>query len=85
LLDAVPSGSYLVVSDTAADIVAESARRYNQRLGRVRQRRRSKGEFAEFFAGLDLVEPGVVPLPEWRDTATPGENVPAYAAIGRKP
>jgi hypothetical protein len=89
LLDAVPSGSYLVVSDTAADIdaeaVAESARRYNQRLGGVRQTRRTKEEFTEFFAGLELIEPAVVPLPEWRATAKPGQRIPAYAAIGRKP
>jgi hypothetical protein len=88
LLDAVPPGSYLVVSDTAADIdteaVAESARRYNQRLGSLRQTRRTRTEFARFFEGLDLVEPGVVPLPGWRAQASPGQNIPAYAAVGRK-
>jgi S-adenosyl methyltransferase len=89
LLDAVPSGSYLVVSDTAADIdaaaVAESARRYNQRLGAVRQTRRNQAEFSRFFAGLDLVEPGVVPLPQWRLEPAARERIPAYAAVGRKP
>jgi S-adenosyl methyltransferase len=89
LLDAVPPGSYLVVSDTAADIeaeaVAESARRYNQRLGSVRQTRRTKAEFTRFFDGLDLVDPGVVPLPGWRGVASPGHHIPAYAAVGRKP
>jgi O-methyltransferase involved in polyketide biosynthesis len=88
LLDAVPPGSYLVVSDTAADInaqaVAESARRYNQRLGSVRQTRRTRAEFARFFEGLDLIEPGVVPLPQWRAPATPGQAIPAYAGVGRK-
>jgi hypothetical protein len=88
LLDAVPAGSYLVVSDTAADIdaavVAESARRYNQRLGTVRQTRRTKDEFARFFTGLELVEPGVVPLPEWRAITPRDHHIPAYAAVGRK-
>jgi hypothetical protein len=88
LLDAVPAGSYLVVSDTAADIdadvVAESARRYNQRLGAVRQTRRTKDEFTRFLAGLELVEPGVVPLPEWRAITARGNHIPAYAAVGRK-
>jgi len=88
LLDAVPPGSYLVVSDTAADIeadaVAESARRYNQRLGSVRQTRRTRPEFARFFESLELVDPGVVPLPEWRPVATLGHSIPAYAAVGRK-
>jgi hypothetical protein len=89
LMDAVPAGSYLAVSDTAADIdaeaVAESARRYNQRLGSVRQTRRSKAEFTRFFDGLDLLDPGVVPLPEWRAVPAPGQRIPAYAAVGRKP
>jgi S-adenosyl methyltransferase len=88
LLDAVPAGSYLVVSDTAADIeaeaVAESARRYNQRLGSVQQTRRTRAEFGRFFQGLDLVDPGVVPLPEWRAMASPTHHIPAYAAVGRK-
>jgi hypothetical protein len=88
LLDAVPPGSYLAVSDTASDIdaevVAESARRYNQRLGPVRQTRRTRAEFARFFEGLDLVEPGVVPLPRWRALASPSQRIPAYAAAGRK-
>ena len=89
LMDAVPPGSYLALSDTAADIdaeaVAESARRYNQRLGAVRQTRRSKAEFSRFFEGLDLLDPGVVPLPEWRAIGRPGQRIPAYAAVGRKP
>ena len=88
LLDAVPPGSYLAVSDTASDIdaqaVAESARRYNQRLGSVRQTRRTREDFTRFFDGLELVDPGVVTLPEWR-AAAPGQRIPAYAAVGRKP
>jgi hypothetical protein len=35
-------------------------------------------------AGLDLVEPGVVPLPRWRGAANPAQNIPAYAGVGRK-
>jgi hypothetical protein len=89
LLDAVPSASYLVVSDTAADIdakvVAESARRYNERLGSVRQTRRTKEEFNRFLEGLDLVDPGVVAPAQWRGPATDGQRIPAYAAVGRKP
>jgi len=88
LMDAAPPGSYLALSDTAADIdadaVAESARRYNQRLGAVRQTRRSEAEFTRFFEGLDLLDPGVAPLPQWRAPARPGQRIPAYAAVGRK-
>jgi len=45
---------------------------------------RTRAEFSRFFDGLDLVEPGVVPLPRWRALAGPGQRIPAYAAVGRK-
>ena len=45
---------------------------------------RSGAEFARFFDGLDMVEPGVVPLAEWRALADPAHTIPAYAGIGRK-
>jgi S-adenosyl methyltransferase len=41
-----------------------------------------------FSPGLDLVEPGVVPLVTWRpDGGTPSDPLAAhsYAAMGRKP
>jgi hypothetical protein len=41
---------------------------------------------AAFFDGLDLVEPGVVPLPQWRQD--PGQprsgDVPNVGGVGRK-
>ncbi|MFI7702658.1 SAM-dependent methyltransferase [Nonomuraea sp. NPDC049480] len=40
-----------------------------------------------FFDGLELLEPGLVPLPEWRpdggDQATPG--ITYHTFVGRKP
>lgn len=45
-------------------ISREKARRYNQRPGSVQQTQRTHEEFARFLAALDLVEPGVVPLPQ---------------------
>ena len=69
LLDAVPGGSYLALSQVASDIqaeqMAEAAKRYN-RLARETQRHRNRAEVARFFDGLDLVEPGLVPVQQWR-------------------
>jgi S-adenosyl methyltransferase len=69
LLAAVPSGSYLALSQVASDIqaeqMAEAARRYN-RLAHENQRHRDRAEVTRFFDGLSLVEPGVVPVQEWR-------------------
>jgi hypothetical protein len=69
LIAAVPSGSYLALSQVASDIeaeqMAEAARRYN-RLAHETQRHRSHDEVARFFDCLELVEPGLVPVQEWR-------------------
>jgi hypothetical protein len=91
LMDAVPSGSYLVVthpaSDIHADIVAEGARRYNASADTA-QTRRDRAEFTRLLDGLEIIEPGVVQAHRWRPA--PGINVDEYevscwAAIGRKP
>jgi hypothetical protein len=90
LMDALPSGSYLVISHPARDIhpeqVAEMTKRFNQRLGHVESAGRTRDEVARFFTGLDLVEPGIVSTPRWRPGigVEPAED-PAYAAVARKP
>ena len=90
LLDAVPGGSYLALSQVASDIqaeqMAEAAKRYN-RLARETQRHRDRAEVARFFDGLDLVEPGLVPVQQWR----PASDLEARArsamwgGVARKP
>jgi hypothetical protein len=91
LLEAVPPGSYLVVSDTASDIrpevMAESQRRLNERLA-GRQTRRTRAEIERYFTGLDMVPPGLVTLNRWRpeaDDPDTGQDIAAYCGIGRKP
>lgn len=50
---------------------------------------RGPAEFTDLFAGLELVEPGVVPASEWRPEAH--AEIPArsdinpWTAVGRKP
>jgi S-adenosyl methyltransferase len=69
LMDAVPSGSYLALSQVAADIeaeqMAEAAKRYN-RLAREIKRHRTRPEVTRSFAGLELVSPGLVAVQQWR-------------------
>ena len=53
-------------------------------------RDRTRAEVAAFFDGLDLVEPGIVPVSAWRDEnrATPrppADQVPYYAAVAVVP
>jgi S-adenosyl methyltransferase len=69
LMDAVPPGSYLLLSHVASDIEPEKMAEMGKRLNRLLAQKgtyRSRAEVTDFFAGLDLVEPGVVPVQHWR-------------------
>src|SRR4030095_4199481 len=70
LVDAVPPASYLTIahpaSDVATDQIATSMRNYNEHVT-VPLTARSHDEVSAFFAGLNLVEPGLVRLHRWRD------------------
>jgi O-methyltransferase involved in polyketide biosynthesis len=88
IMDAVPSGSYLTISDTTRDIdtarVTGTTSQLNTRMP-VNLNLRFREEIARFLDGLELVEPGLVPLPEWRAQPDPGHVIPCYAGMGRKP
>ena len=47
---------------------------------------RSREEMARFFAGMDLVEPGLVRVEEWRPDPDAGETGRSalWCALGRK-
>jgi S-adenosyl methyltransferase len=90
LIDTLPSGSYLTISHLTADFdpaEAAAGQAAGQRSG-VTYVPRSRAEVAEFFTGLELVDPGVVPLLAWRPDDATQENPTAariYGAMGRKP
>jgi len=90
LRDAVPSGSYLVISHPASDVetekVTEVARRYNASVV-TGQTRRSAGEVGAFFGDWEILEPGVTQTPAWRPDppATATGPVPMWAGVARKP
>lgn len=90
LLDAAAPGSYLVVTHPASDVdqtLVEAARRWN-RTSTVPVVLRSRAQVTAWFEGLDIVEPGVVTVPEWRPDSPAdnyGESLPLYGAVGRKP
>jgi hypothetical protein len=53
---------------------------------RQRYTPRSREQVARLFAGMDLVEPGLVPVEEWRaepDTVDEGQSA-IYGAVGRR-
>jgi SAM-dependent methyltransferase len=90
LLDALPSGSYLVASHITAehDPAVAAFERADREAG-IPAQLRDHDEFARLaFAGLELVPPGVVPVSDWRPDApgprpTPAE-VSTYGGVARK-
>jgi hypothetical protein len=89
LLEPMPSGSYLAVTHPTADFDPQAmagAVAAAEQAG-VTLVPRSRAETETFFAGLELVEPGVVPVLAWRpDAEPPADPHSAYwAGVGRKP
>jgi S-adenosyl methyltransferase len=92
LVSAVPSGSYVTISHAASDIspeeMAEMFRRMNEYLPEDSQHvGRPRPVVAQFFEGLDLVEPGVVKVTEWRPRSQMEAKGPTslWGGVGRKP
>jgi hypothetical protein len=91
LMEATPSGSYLVVSHPARDQApAQSAQAEAALTQAMRQKVtfRTHQQVSGFFDGLELLEPGVVALPQWRpdEPVDPDGPVTAmWGGVGRKP
>jgi hypothetical protein len=90
LLDVVPSGSYLAISHGGPEALSAEAREAlmdNLRRTSLQQYTlRSREQVARFFDATDLVEPGIVPVQEWRpDPGAGGAGTSMYwGAVGRK-
>src|SRR5579859_7206276 len=67
LVAGLPAGSYFALYDGANtnEAFAQAQQGYNDS-GAVPYHLRSPARFLPFFEGLELVEPGVVPVPRWR-------------------
>jgi O-methyltransferase involved in polyketide biosynthesis len=67
--DAIAPGSHLVISHLASDIAPEAVAEFGRNLrenGVAQDAQRSRDQVAGLFAGLDLLDPGVVPVSRWR-------------------
>jgi hypothetical protein len=89
LMDAVPPGSYLAISHPASDIdvvgIRNLAYQLHERMS-MELRFRSRAEVAALFDGLELVEPGLVRVPEWRPDSDADLANPAtvWGGVARK-
>ena len=89
LMDAVPPGSYLALSHPASDIDAEAVAKMAIVLNQMIAEKvtfRDRGGVSVFFAGLDLVEPGLVQASKWRPASEIEAASPAalWAGVARK-
>jgi O-methyltransferase involved in polyketide biosynthesis len=91
LVDALPSGSHLVLTHTTNAIhgarTDEAVRVWNEG-GSVPMVVRSLETIAGFFDGLEIIEPGVSPLSRWRPGDHPfgdAAEVDEFCAVARKP
>jgi len=93
LVDALPSGSYLVVSHCTGEFAPEAWEEMVAvyRRGGIPAQVRSAGEVARFFDGLEFVEPGLEVPHRWKPE--PGQpladvtdaEASFYAGVARKP
>ncbi|MBB5079707.1 SAM-dependent methyltransferase [Nonomuraea sp. NPDC050394] len=87
LVAALPSGSYVFIHH----LLNRGDEQSRSLLEARNTRYRTKDEIARFFAGLEMVDPGLVGVPDWRpDPDQPfQESHPvlklAVAGVGRKP
>jgi hypothetical protein len=90
LMAALSPGSYLALYHLASDLDPALLIAVDQwnRAAAQRIALRSREEMAGLTSGLDLVEPGLVPVSQWRPAPTGpgcGQVVPVYAVVARKP
>jgi SAM-dependent methyltransferase len=92
LMRAVVPGSYLVITHPPSDMrrdapgLAEAAVKLSQLMAQ-RVTPRSRAQVSRFFDGLELVEPGVVPIQHWRPDidADAAARAGMWGGVARKP
>jgi hypothetical protein len=86
-VDALAPGSHLAMTNLSSDIDPDATEPLRRSMEGANIdygfALRSKAEFARFFDGLELVEPGIVPVSAWRNEAD--FVVPIWSGVGRKP
>ena len=87
LKDKLPPGGYLALNEAIdTDPAQNAALDYYNQTGALPYRVRRPDQVARFFDGLELVEPGLVPIHQWRPDPSPFEATPApvLGGVARK-
>jgi len=90
LVAAVPSGSWLVISHPASDIEPEKIAAATARLNELSHQQftlRDHDGVLRFFSGLEMAEPGLIRMEDWRPDSdlTKRFESAVWAGMGRKP
>ncbi|ARX86925.1 hypothetical protein SMD44_06406 [Streptomyces alboflavus] len=90
IMDALPSGSYLVLSHTITSPAmpdVDAAVAFWNEHGTPKLTQRTPEQVAKFFDGLELLEPGVVSCSRWRPEPTglgEPDEVAMFGGVARK-
>jgi hypothetical protein len=89
LMDAVPGSSYLAVSQPADDLDPARAAEVEASLNQMMPQKvtfRSRQGVSSFFDGLEILDPGVVPIPQWRPGPADDPDLPTvmWGGVARK-
>jgi hypothetical protein len=90
LVDAIPAGSYLVISHPSHDFYGELSVKMVDDLNSAMKEPltfRGRDEVLRFFDGVTLIEPGLVRVADWRPDREEDRLNPAalWGGLGRKP
>ncbi|MDR0341882.1 MAG: SAM-dependent methyltransferase, partial [Nocardiopsaceae bacterium] len=87
IMSAVPAGSYLAISHAASDIDPERMAELRERINpKLHQQfaARPRADVERFFDGMDLIEPGLVAVDQWRPGIKPPRVTACWAGVARK-
>jgi hypothetical protein len=89
LLDAIPAGSYMVLSHASHDFYGDVSPKLVSELNTMMRDPltfRGRDDVLRFFDGVTLIEPGLVRVPEWRPDREEDRDNPAamWAGVGEK-
>ncbi|MEU1151224.1 SAM-dependent methyltransferase [Streptomyces sp. NPDC005863] len=87
LRDALPAGSFLVLSHATGDFADRSDAQAVYTKATATLNLRARAEVERFFDGFELVEPGLAQVPFWRPDGTPPERsgeIGFYGGVARK-
>jgi len=91
LIGALPTGSFLVISHAGADLLADDVAAFEKSLNahlsaKQRHVARPRDVVASFFDGVELVEPGLVRVSEWRPDSPEEAATPTilWGGVARK-